>query len=183
MFTDSFVYNIVTKDLYRDRFDMKEHFDNSGYPKDHFLYSEYNKKVVGKMKDECNGTPVTHFVALRPKMYCMKTLGGKVTKRVKGVKRYAVEKYLHFEDFYNCLDSRARKIVETSNIRSYRHMVYSERQKKVALSAHDDKRYVKPDGVYTLAWGHKDIPVPPQMRPPPALIPLKQHVKRNINPQ
>ena len=170
--TDSFVYNITTRDVYKDRLDMIEHFDTSAYPKDHFLYDEKNKKVVGKMKDEYNGIPVTHFVGLRPKMYCMKTLTGKVTKRAKGVKRYAVSSFLTFDDCYQCLVSHTQKLVETSNIRSYRHKVYSERKKKVALSAQDDKRYVKPDGIYTLAWGHKDIPPPPVRRPPPALLPL-----------
>ena len=170
--TDSFVYNITTRDVYKDRLEMMEHFDTSAYPKDHFLYSEVNKKVVGKMKDEYNGVPVTHFVGLRPKMYGMKILGGKFTKRAKGVKRYAVVKYLTFDDYYKCLDTNTQKIVETSNIRSYRHKVYSERQKKVALSAQDDKRYVKPDGIYTLAWGHKNIPLLPVKRPPPALTPL-----------
>ena len=94
-------------------------------------------------------------------------LEGKFTKRSKGTKRYAVVKYLTFEDYYKCLDTNTQKIVETNNIRSYKHKVYSERQKKVALSAQDDKRYVKPDGIYTLAWGHKDIPPPVVRRPPP----------------
>lgn len=43
--------------------DMSKHFDlfdTSNYPRDYFLFSEKNKKVVGKMKDE---------TASRPKMY------------------------------------------------------------------------------------------------------------------
>jgi hypothetical protein len=30
-------------------------FDTSNYPRGHFLFSEKNKKVVGKMKDETGG--------------------------------------------------------------------------------------------------------------------------------
>lgn len=44
-------------------------FDTSNYPRDHFLFSEINKKVVGKMKDETAFQPVMGFVGLRPKMY------------------------------------------------------------------------------------------------------------------
>ena len=51
--TDSLVYHIITKDLYKDMEEIKDEFlDTSNYPKDHPLYSEKNKKVVGMFKDE-----------------------------------------------------------------------------------------------------------------------------------
>ena len=30
---------------------------------------------------------------------------------------------------------------------------------KTYLSAYDDKRYIKVDGIHTLSYGHKDIPI------------------------
>ncbi len=42
--------------------------DFSDYPKDHPSYDASNKKVLGKMKDECNGKIITNFMAFRPKM-------------------------------------------------------------------------------------------------------------------
>ena len=39
-------------------------------------------------------------------------------------------------------------------IRSHRHEIFSETVNKKALSAIDDKRFVKSDKVSTLAWGH-----------------------------
>ena len=36
-------------------YDNIDEFDTSDYPKDHKCYSEWNKKVVGKFKDELNG--------------------------------------------------------------------------------------------------------------------------------
>lgn len=41
--------------------------------------------------------------------------------------------------------------------RSYLHDVYTEIKYKVALSPDDDKRYILPGSIETLAWGHKDI--------------------------
>ena len=42
-------------------------------------------------------------------------------------------------------------------IRSYDHELYSEKVKKMALCPFDDKRYVKNDGITTLAHGHYSI--------------------------
>ena len=45
---------------------MKEEYDFSDYPKDHPLYDETNKKVIGKFKDECAGVAIAEYVGLRP---------------------------------------------------------------------------------------------------------------------
>ena len=45
----------------------------------------------------------------------------------------------------------------TGVIRSYDHELYSEKVRKVALCPFDDKRYVKNDGITTLAHGHYSI--------------------------
>ena len=58
MGTDSFVYEIETKDLYRDiAKDVKKSFDTSGYSKDdtRLLPIGENKKVIGLMKDKLGG--------------------------------------------------------------------------------------------------------------------------------
>ena len=49
--------------------ETKDEFDFSEYPKQQPLYDETNKKVIGKMKDECADTPITEYVGLRPKLY------------------------------------------------------------------------------------------------------------------
>ncbi|KAK3755996.1 hypothetical protein QZH41_003339 [Actinostola sp. cb2023] len=76
---------IQTEDVYKDIKAKQDLYDTSDYPKDHFLYSAKNKKVIGKMKDECAGTPVVEFVALRPKMYSELTTTGAL-KKANGVK-------------------------------------------------------------------------------------------------
>ena len=37
-------------------------YDTSNYPKEHLLYNDVNKKVLGKMKDECGGQPIYEYV-------------------------------------------------------------------------------------------------------------------------
>ena len=62
--TDSLLLHIQTEDVYKD---MKEElwlYDTSNYRKDHPLYDVRNKKVLGKMKDECGGEPIEEVVAL-----------------------------------------------------------------------------------------------------------------------
>ena len=63
--TDSFLLEIETEDVYEDMAAEKHLYDTSNYPKDHPLYSEVNKEVLGKMKDECGGTPIEEVVCLR----------------------------------------------------------------------------------------------------------------------
>ena len=53
--TDSLCYEFQTDDLYQDMKSDHYQFDTSNYKEDNFLYSLENKKVLGKMKDECAG--------------------------------------------------------------------------------------------------------------------------------
>lgn len=59
---------IKTDDLYKDMESNKDPYDTSDYPTHHPLHSNANKKVFGKMKDECAGMPIAECVCLRPKM-------------------------------------------------------------------------------------------------------------------
>ena len=43
-------------------------------------------------------------------------------------------------------------------IKSFKHKIYTQEINKTSLSCFDDKRYIKDDGINTLAYGHKDIP-------------------------
>ena len=69
--TDSFIYEIRTKDLFEDiRKDVPTMFDMSAYPKNHPAgLPIMNKKVPGLMKDEACGRIITKVVCLGPKQY------------------------------------------------------------------------------------------------------------------
>ena len=47
--TDSLTYHITTEDVYQDMQKDQELYDTSNYPKEHFLFSNSNKKVIGKL--------------------------------------------------------------------------------------------------------------------------------------
>ena len=64
---DSLLLEIETEDVYKGIKSNKNLYDTSDYPKEHPLYSDVNKKVLGKMKDECNGTPIAECVFLDQK--------------------------------------------------------------------------------------------------------------------
>ena len=158
--TDSFIYEIQTKDFYKDiSGDVKDRFDTSDYPDNHpsGIPTGINKKVLGMFKDEVAGKNIKEFIGLRSKLYSFITEEGKENKRCKGVKKNVVEKYIRHEDYKTCLKTGKEQLRRQTIIRSYEHEIYTEEVNKVALSAADDKRYLLKDSFDTLAWGHHRI--------------------------
>ena len=51
---------------------------------DNFKDVLFNKKVIGKMKDEFGGVIVSEFVGLKSKMYSIKKIHGKEHNAAKG---------------------------------------------------------------------------------------------------
>ena len=70
MDTDSFVLSVRTKDIIKDLKNLENIFDFRNLDENHELFSNKNKKVIGKFKIE---TPkniwIDEFVCLRSKMY------------------------------------------------------------------------------------------------------------------
>jgi hypothetical protein len=150
---------IRTRDLYQDMQSDHDQFDFSGYPKDHPCFSNANKTVIGKMKDELSGIPMNEFVGLRAKMYSVE-YGAKTMTKAKGVKKYVIEKELKHADYRDCLFQCREYHHRMNSIRSEKHIIYSMRQNKITLSAYDDKRYILEDGISTLPYGHYKIRLP-----------------------
>ena len=125
------------------------HYNFSGYPNDSVYYDDFNKKVLGKMKDELNGIKIDEFVGL--KMYSLISFDGQEMNKAKGVnlklrpKEYAV--------LFN------KKVVghKMKRIQSSLHNIGTYDVNKISLSYFDDKRHVLEDGINTLAYFHKDI--------------------------
>ena len=95
MDTDSFVYWIQTDDCYKDiEDDAYKWFDTSEYKHSKGgIELNINKKVIGKFKDETGDKVLSHFVALRSKLYsyyCDDDLTSTVNK-VKGVKKCVIK--------------------------------------------------------------------------------------------
>ena len=158
--TDSLMYEIQTKDFYKDiSADVKHRFDTSDYPPDHpsGIPSGFNKKVFGKFKDEAAGEVIDEFVGLRAKLYSYKMLEGEEGKKFKGVKKSVVKKSITHEDYKKCLFTGKEQLRKMSIIRSYRHKIYTEEVNKIPICPIVDKRHIFEDGVHTLALGHYRI--------------------------
>ena len=78
----------------------------------------------------------------------------KKKRKCKGMKKSVVKNKIKHEDYNRCLKSGEEKYMQMKVIRSRLHDVYSETVNKVALSANDDKRIIKEDGIHTFAIGH-----------------------------
>lgn len=102
------------------------------------------------------------FVGLRSKMYS--TLVNKIDgrsiniKNVKGIKKHVVKNKIRHEQYIQCLLENCEITIKQNLIQSKLHNVYTATQTKIALSPHDNKRYLSPNSFKTLSWGHKDVP-------------------------
>ena len=153
--TDSLLLEIQTEDVYEDMAKHPELYDTSDYPPDHPQYSTANKKVLGKMKDECAGRPIAEYVGLRPKMYSIHEAGGTNIRKTKGVKKNVVKKRIRHEQFKEALFEKRTFRHSMDVLRSERHRIYGQRLNKVPLSPFDAKRWIAENGEDTLAYGHR----------------------------
>ena len=152
--TDSLLLEIQTEDIYDDMYENIEWYDTSDFPKDHFLFNEKNKKVLGKMKSETADRPIKEYVGLRPKMYCINVCGKNEIKKAKGVKKYVVKKNITMDLYKESLFNKKTFKHEMNTLRSEGHNIYAQRINKTSLSPLDTKRWISEDGVNTLAYGH-----------------------------
>ena len=156
--TDSLLLEIKTKDIYKDMKSNEHMYDTSDYPTSHFLHSMKNKKVLGKMKDECNGKPISEYVGLKPKMYSILLDDGVEIKKAKGVKKYVVKKHISHNLYKEVLRTKTNMLHSMNSIRSIGHKIYSLTVNKISLSPFDSKRWISSNGIDTLAYGHYRIP-------------------------
>ena len=101
--TDSLVYEVTNKNMYDVMRENIQEFDTSDYAQDNpFNMPFKNKKIVGLMKDECNGKVMLELVGLRSKMYSVRIQDQKPLKKAKGVKSSVVNT-ISFDDYITCL--------------------------------------------------------------------------------
>ena len=153
IYTDSLILDIQTEDIYKDMNGHQWLYDTSNYPKDHPLYDTRNKKVLGKMKDECGGEPIEEVFAVRSKMYLVK-LAEKNIRKAKGVKKNVIEKEITHEHYKEALFGRKQYMHKMKILRNEGHEMYGN---KTSISPFDTKRWIAEDGVHTLAYGHRAL--------------------------
>ena len=142
MDTDSFVLSVNTKNIIQDLHNMKEYFDFSNLNKGHELFSNVNKKILGKFKIE---TPkniyIDEFICLRSKAYSFKCNNTNENKnKLKGICKSQTQN-IKFEEYYFCLfGGKYQKESDNYVIRSIAHEIYLQKITKNLLSAFDEKR-------------------------------------------
>ena len=154
--TDSLMIKIETDDFYKDILpDVTEMFDTSNFPKDYpsGIPTGLNKKVIGMFKDEAGEKQITEFPGPRAKVYAYLMDDDHEVKKCKGVKKTVIKNEITFQNVKDCILKHQTQMRQMNVIRSHKHVVYTERVNKVALSHEDDKRVIMEDGVYTLAHG------------------------------
>lgn len=154
--TDSLLIEVQTEDVYEDMARHADLYDTSDYPMDSPLHSLVNKKVLGKMKDECAGRPIAEYVGLRPKMYSVLEASGGNIRKAKGVKKAVVRRHIHHEQYRAALFERQTFRHGMNVLRSEGHRIYGQHLNKLSLSPFDSKRWINENGVDTLAYGHRD---------------------------
>ena len=102
---DSFILSIESENIIKDLKNLENIFDFSNMVENHELYSEKNKKVLGKIKIE---TPtkifIDEFIALRSKMYAFKCKDKEEDKnKLKGISK-SQSKNIKFVEYKICLD-------------------------------------------------------------------------------
>ncbi|XP_050505444.1 uncharacterized protein LOC126883817 [Diabrotica virgifera virgifera] len=156
--TDSLILHIQTENVYRDIKENLDLFDTSNYPVDNIFNIPKTPSVVGKLKDEFKGQPITNFCGTGAKAYCVTLSNNKHFKKAKGISKNVINKSLTFTDYKQVVDNVNAKIYRKMyTFKSHLHEMYTELKNKVALTSHDDKRYVIPGAINTLAWGHYKI--------------------------
>ena len=141
-----------SEEVYEEFFKQKHLFDFSNYPKDSIFFYETNEKVIDKMKNESEGKIIGESVGLKSKMHSVKNIDGKESNTAKGV-NIATE----FNEFKDTLCNKKIISCKMRRIQGKKHKMGTYGINKVSLSFVDDKIFFLNDGIYTLAYFHKDL--------------------------
>ena len=155
--TDSLSCEIQTANIYDDMAQDLSEYDTSNFETDHPLYSNRNHRVLAKFKSETGSLAPSEFVGLKAKMYSL-LCDKKSQKKAKGIKKHIVKKHVHHEHYLRVLrQTTPRTSCKFRMFRSRRHTVNTVETVKTCLDAFDDKRFILPDGICTLAYGHYSL--------------------------
>ena len=150
--TDSFIFSFKPiKSLIEDLKHFKDDFDFSDLDPSHELYSQVNKKVIGKMELEtAPELDLIEGVFFRSKSYSLNIKQNSSFCKHKGVQDH--NKYT-LKDYKYCLENNEIEYGVNYSFRSNKHNITMVKQKKIALNTFDDKRCYN-DKYNSIPWGH-----------------------------
>ena len=108
-------------------------------------------------QDELKGGRFDAFVGLSAKSYCMKSRAWtssapQTSSKLKGVVR-GYRKWIPFEAYLACIEGiRSERVLQYS-IQAKSHEIRTVGSYKTSVNTFDDKRYIMPCNVHSLAYG------------------------------
>ena len=100
---------------------------------------------------------VKEFVCLRSKMYANRLSNNKAKLAAKGVSRKSILRHLQHDDYLWTLQTTRTTTATFTTHRSIKQQLKTLCVTKHCLSAADNKRYITPDVVSTVSYGHYRI--------------------------
>ena len=138
--TDSFILRISPAPNHSHCLkQLSDILDFSNYPQNHSLYEGSRKNALGYFKDETRGERIREYIGIRSKVYTFRTKKSQ-KNTVKGIVKKVKQK-IPFETFKKCIMESAEIKVDQYLLRSKRHEITLGKQRKLAFTASDDKRY------------------------------------------
>ena len=125
-------------DIFEDISNDKEMFDCSSYSMKSKYYDNWNKLVVGKIKDETAAVANEEFVGLKPKMYSYLVNDNSEHKKAKGVNKNIVVATSH-NKYKDVLLNKKYLRHSTNKIQNKDHRIGTFEIGKISLSCFDDK--------------------------------------------
>ena len=151
--TDAYLFVVNCPNFFEKIKSISEHFDLSNLDPEHQLFSNENRKVLGKLKFETSGKKVLAVCCLKSKCYSI-LMEDSCIKKLKGIQKDYVKDKITFEDYKQCVLNKTKRFATFKNILCKDHQLYTVQQSKLALECTDYKRHILPDGINTLAHGH-----------------------------
>ena len=113
--------------------------------------------IFFRFKDEAKGETIIAACCLRSKLYALLFKCLKEILKMKGMPASAVKRnQIRYRTYRDCLNGKIRKKSMFYRILAKSNVVKKYLQEKASLvSAFDDKRWIYPCGIHSLAFGNR----------------------------
>ena len=154
MDTDSLLLIVYDRDIYEFMKKYPSYFYTSHFEAtNRWGIVPQNGNVSGKFKVENANEIITHFVAIRLKVYCYLTSKMTEVRVCKGTKKDVIGKRMRFAHYCECLSGKKVAEYDQVCIRQKEHEVFTIVERKIGLGNHDTKRRILTDNINTEPWG------------------------------
>jgi len=176
--TDSLAINVKTCDILSDLKNLSSNMDFSNLDISHPLFSNENKALLFKFKEEFSLNPISRLCALKSKVYsfetacvhkigmnqqgkclnCLnKTFTGKNFNKLKGIQKKTARE-IHFDKYLKCVKSSYSQRNTVYQIISKKQKLTTNKVSKISLSSFCDKRFILNCGIHSEPYSENNSP-------------------------